>query len=380
VIRDAVGRLPGLARVLEPSSPVRRGAWRAQRLLLRREGLAGVVPSARVYVADELGEPERFISLVAPQAFKGSPGRTVGPEDALVAEGWWHEDWPAWRVSIPGGRVAGKQPLVLTADRRALRESAADESQLLTHPAMDAGLSPARRASGRLLLLTGPWSWNWYHWLLDVLPRAALLPISQDADAGILTPAKLTRAQEETLALVGVPEERRTPYGGRQLVADELVFPSLIAPTGNPPRWALRWLRERLAPEPERHDRRIYVSRADASARRVVNEPELIALLGERGFETLLPGEFGLVDQLRAFAEAAVVLGPHGAGLANLCASSMATVIELQREDDFRASYFAQANAQGLEYWYLLCRPAGRWNLRVEISEVERTLDAAGID
>ena len=380
MIRDAVGRLPGFARVLEPSSPVRRHVWRAQRLLLRREGLAGVVPSARDYVADELGEPERFVPLVASQAFNGSPGRTVGGEEALVAEGWRHEDWPAWRVSIPGGRVVGKQPLVLTDDRRALRESAADQTQLLIHPAMDAGLRRAQRTPGRLLLLTGPWSWNWYHWLLDVLPRAALLPISEDADVRVLTPAKLTRAQEETLALVGVHEERRYPYVGRHVVADELVFPSLIAPTGNPPRWALEWLRERLVGEPKRHDRRIYVSRADASMRRVANESDLIPLLAERGFETLLPGELGLQDQLRAFAEAEVVLGPHGAGLANLCASSRATVIELQRRDDFRAAYFAQANAQGLEYWYLLCRPVGRWNLRVEIAEMERTLDAAGID
>jgi capsular polysaccharide biosynthesis protein len=45
-----------------------------------------------------------------------------------------------------------------------------------------------------------------------------------------------------------------------------------------------------------------------------------------------------------AFAEAEAVLKPHGAGLANLCAK--ATVIELQRKDEFRACYFAQANAQ----------------------------------
>jgi hypothetical protein len=54
MIQDAIGRLPGFARVLGPSSPVRRRAWRAQRLLLRRKGLAGVVPSAREYVAGEL--------------------------------------------------------------------------------------------------------------------------------------------------------------------------------------------------------------------------------------------------------------------------------------------------------------------------------------
>jgi capsular polysaccharide biosynthesis protein len=338
-----------------------------------------VVASAREYVVDELGEPERFTPLVAPETFDGLPGHTVGREDALVADGWRHEDWAAWQVFIPRGRVVGKQPLVLTHDRRALRESAADETQLLTHHAMDAGLNRAQRASGRLLVLTGPWSWNWYHWLLEVIPPAALLPISEDAEAKILTPAKLTRAQEETLALVGVPQERRHPYAGRHVVADELVFPSLIAPTGNPPRWALRWLRHRLAPEPKRHDRRLYISRADASMRRVANEAELVALLAERGFETVLPSELGLMEQLRAFAEAEVVLGPHGSGLANLCASSTATVIELQRESDFRPCYFAQANAQGLEYWYLVCQVAGRGDLRVEVSDIERTLDAAGI-
>ena len=379
MIRDAVGRLPGFARVFGQSSALRRRAWRAQRLLLRRDRLAGVLPSAQQYVVEELGKPERFIPMVAPDVFEGSPGRTIGRADPLVSHGWRQEDWPAWRVSIPGGHVVGKQPLVLTRDRRALRESAADETQLLTHPAMDAGLSSAQRASGRLLLLTGPWSWNWYHWLLDVLPRAALLPSWEDADARVLTPAKLTRTQEETLSLVGVPEERRYPYLGGHVVAEELVFPSLIAPTGNPPRWALRWLRDRLVPEPKRHDRRLYVSRADAPTRRVGNESELVAVLAERGFETLLPGELRLTEQMRAFAEAEVVLGPHGSGLANLCASTGAKVIELQRDDEFRPCYFAQANAQGLEYWYLLCRPAGGGNLRVEISEIEGTLDAAGI-
>ena len=379
MIRDAVGRVPGFARALGPRSPVRRRAWRLQGLLLGRERPSGVIASTREYLVEELGEPERFTPIVPPETFDGSAGRTVGPEDSLVTGGWRHEDWPAWRASVPGGRVAGRQPLVLTRDRRILRESAADEEQLLANPAMYAGLRRAEHVRGRLLTLTGPWAWNWYHWLLDLAPRVALLPISEDPDAKILTPAKLTRAQEESLELLGVPRERRHPYLGRQVVADELVFPSLIAPTGNPPRWALRWLRERLAPRPKRHDRRLYVSRADASMRRVANEPELVAALAERGFETVLPGELGLAEQMRAFAEAAVVLGPHGSGLVNLCASTDATVIELQRDGDFRPCYFAQANAQGLEYWYLVCRPAGRADLRADIGEVERTLDAAGV-
>jgi capsular polysaccharide biosynthesis protein len=111
-----------------------------------------------------------------------------------------------------------------------------------------------------------------------------------------------------------------------------------------------------------------------------VNESEVTDLLGERGFETVVCSRLGLADQLRAFAEAEVVLGPHGAGLANLCASTTATVIELHREDmTTRPCYFAQANAQGLEYWYMRCEPAGRADLHVDPLELERTLDAAGV-
>jgi len=356
-----------------------RGVRAAQRLPLGRHRVTGVLESVRGYVSDELGEPERFVALIDSERFKGQPGRTLGEEDELLAKAWTHDDWPAWRASIPGGRVVGNEPLVLTRDHRALGESAFDDSHLYAHPMMQSRLPFTWRHSGRLLLLTGPWAGTWYHWLLDVLPRAALLPL-EEQECEVLVPADLSRAQDESLTLAGVPPNRRRPYHGGQIMADELVFPSFVGPTGNPPRWALRWLRERLAPAPERHDRRLYLSRSDAVARRVANEADLIGLLSERGFETVLASQLDLVDQMRAFAEAEVVLGPHGAGLANLCASTDTMVIELHRRGGVNRCFFAQANAQSLEYWYLLCDPDGRANLRVDLRRLERILDAAGVD
>jgi Glycosyltransferase 61 len=355
-----------------------RGARAARRLPLSRERVTGVLESARDYVVEELGQPERFVAIADGGRFEGRPGRTLGSEDELMAKTWTHDDWPAWRVSIPGGRVVGDEPLVLTHDRRALRESAFDETHLRAHPMMGSRLPLARRESDHLLNLTGPWAGNWYHWLLDLLPRAALLPLDE-GDAEVLVPAKLSRAQDEGLTLAGIPPRRRRPYFGGQVTADELVFPSFVAPTGNPARWALDWLRDRLAPAPDRRDRRLYVSRADASHRRIANEAELSAALGERGFETILASELDLEGQLRAFAGAEVVLGPHGAGMANMFASTEATIVELHRGDAVNRCFFAQANAQRLEYWYLLCEPAGRSDLRVDVADVERTLDAAGV-
>jgi hypothetical protein len=348
----------------------------AKRLLPGRKRVTGVVASARDYVADELGEAHRFVGVIEAESYTGRAGETVGEEHDLLADVRQRVDVPAWRVSIPGGRVAGSEPLVLTRDCRALLESAFDESHLRANPQMGERLPRARRHDGRLLVLTGPWSGGWFHWVLDLLPRAALLPLDEGDDQ-VLVPARLTAAQNESLDRAGVPAERRREHSGEQVVAEELVFPS-ISPTGNPPRWALRWLRERLAPSPRRHDRRVYVSRADADTRRVINEPELEGLLRERGFETLIAGELSLEEQLRAFAEAEIVLGPHGAGLANLFAATDATVIELHRDDEMvRRNYFNQANSQLLDYWYLLCPPAGEADMRVDIGMLERTLDAA---
>ena len=335
-----------------------------------------MVRSAREYVTEELGEGDRFVGVFEGEEFTGRTGETLGAEHDLLTEVRHRVDVPAWRVSLPGGRVAGSEPLVLTRDGRALLESAFDESHLRANPLMEERLPRARHFRGRLLVLTGPWWGSWFHWVLDLLPRAALLPLDE-GDDDVLVPAPLSRAQEESLDLAGVPAERRREHSGGQIRADELVFPS-ISHTGNPPRWALRWLREQLAPSPERRNRRIYVSRADAETRRVVNEPELEALLRERGFEKVIAGELGLREQLRAFAEAEVVLGPHGAGLANLFAATDATVIELHRDDEnVRRNYFNQANSQLLDYWYLLCAPAGQADMRVDIGLLERTLDAA---
>lgn len=371
--------MPGLTAQHLRRAILRRSAQAALGLPLTRNRVSGILDSAQSYVTDELGEPSRFVPIGDGARFEGRPGRTVGREDELLAKSWNHEDWPVWRVSLAGGRVVGADPLVLTDDRRALRESALDESHLLAHPQFEARLPLARRVRGRLLLLTGPWWNNWYHWLLDLLPRAALLPLDEDPQAEVLVPAHLTPAQEECLALIGVTPERWRRHLGGHVVADELVFPSRVAPTGNPPRWALRWLHERLAPAPAQHDRRLYVSRADASQRRVVNEHELTAMLLERGFETVVPSELSLREQLTGYAESEVVVGPHGAGLANVFAGTTAKLIELHREDMVRRCFFAQANAQRLDYWYLLCRPAGSVDLVVDLDQLERTLDAAGI-
>jgi hypothetical protein len=63
---------------------------------------------------------------------------------------------------------------------------------------------------------------------------------------------------------------------------------------------------------------RVYISRAKAAFRRVVNEDEISPSLREHGIETVLAEDLSLKQQVRLFARARAIIGGHGAGLTNL--------------------------------------------------------------
>jgi capsular polysaccharide biosynthesis protein len=64
--------------------------------------------------------------------------------------------------------------------------------------------------------------------------------------------------------------------------------------------------------------KRLYVSRSDASLRRLANERQVEAVLRSRGFTIVVPGALSLVEQIRLFKGAEAVVGPHGAGMTNI--------------------------------------------------------------
>ena len=64
--------------------------------------------------------------------------------------------------------------------------------------------------------------------------------------------------------------------------------------------------------------RRIYVSRANASGRKIANEEEILPILTSRGFVCSELEEMSLSAQIELFSKAEAVVAPHGAGLTNL--------------------------------------------------------------
>lgn len=231
------------------------------------------------------------------------------------------------------------------------------------------GLGKIEEVPGTVLSLAARGaSANYYHFLYDALARVGVLEESMPSarvDA-ILVPHG-TRYQRQLLELAGIDAPLLQPRAGHTYRAERLLVPSTPNQALEAPRFLVEWLRKRL-PATGRDDtpRRLFLTRGDKpNTRRYVEEPALRPWLEQHGFAVIDPGTLSVQEQIDHFANAEIVVAPHGAGLTNItfCRPG-ARVLEL-----FATSYvhlglrnIAEA-IDGVEYRYLVApgsHPEGR--------------------
>jgi hypothetical protein len=266
-------------------------------------------------------------------------------------------------AELPGGRVLGPHRAVITGRGALVNEvswyfgtTRPREHPLFLNPFPD----PPLEIAGRLGVLAARGDGNYYHFLMDSLTRLGVLEQAPSVAAPERWYVPLeTRFQRELLDLFGVPAAQRVDASAHPHVrAETLIVPGPPAMTEKNPPWAVEFLRSRLLPSVDTSGprRRIYVTRGpSANNRTVVNEDALLALLAARDFEAVDPGSLSVVEQIRTFATASMILAPHGAALANLVfASPGATVIELFPAGCLLPDYWRLASGvPGLTYRYL---------------------------
>lgn len=165
---------------------------------------------------------------------------------------------------------------------------------------------------------------NYAHWWVDVVP-AIMIPPFHDAfkDTTLLMPQIRNQWQRDTLALL--PETYgRTVFIGEhdRIGCRELCFVPKVTQSHPHPhpfrRRLLDAVKERAGFDGSHSGRRIYLSRRDASARKLLNEDDVSAMLTYYGFETVVMTGRSVAEQIKLFAEASHIISPHGAGLANV--------------------------------------------------------------
>ncbi len=165
---------------------------------------------------------------------------------------------------------------------------------------------------------------NYGHTLTEVLPRLINLWRSPLRDVRLLLPQSMVPLSAALVRLLGqlgiaaelvfVPEQEITAVEG-------LVFIGPVSQHNIRKSATLLALRDLLwrslgvVPAPQR---RLYVERPPHEQRSLANAADVRAVLEAAGYETVRPATMPFEEQVRLFSQASHIVGPLGAGLANI--------------------------------------------------------------
>jgi len=227
--------------------------------------------------------------------------------------------------------------------------------------------------------LVGLRSKSFFHWPIEYAPQVRAIKQYMDETGNrpkILLDQNPPNWKIEYLEYLGVHPDQIVEWNWRKARVYTFIIPIHHANKLDEPRdWSpddLRWIKSRVL-ENERDcsrdggcfSSRVYISRADATTRQVVNEPELMNVLSDFGFKRYKISELTVLERAKLFYQAEVIISPHGAGLANLIFAESPIVVELFQRDLVRPTFFTLSRMFGYEYRYLLCERQNE-HMRVE--------------
>lgn len=169
---------------------------------------------------------------------------------------------------------------------------------------------------------------NYYHWVLNFVPRLMVLDRLRQDSGGfphvkLVVPEQVSPNALSLIAELGYPPQDIVQLHDRAVWRfEELLVPSLFGAAQLSPT-VFEWYRNKLGlPRRSPPRRKILITRGDAPTlkqrRRVVNEDEVRAALAPLGFESHALAGLSLRQQIELFDDAHTVVGPHGAGFANM--------------------------------------------------------------
>jgi hypothetical protein len=244
-------------------------------------------------------------------------------------------------------------------------------------------LEPPTQEPGPLFVLHSPWSHNnYYHFLIDLLPRLGLFlsrPPSDGPSPKIVTTVTLQGYRAEVLARTGAPIVCQPAEPWLHLCAPELYVVALARTNQDVSPKALHYLRQLFAPElraaPER-TRRLLVLRGHQAKRPLLNEEALAEALAARGYEPVRLETLTVAEQAQRFAAAEVVVAQHGAGLTNVAfCRPGTTVIELFSQQWFLPMHARITARIGGRHLSFPCEGGVDMSLRVDVPALLRQLE-----
>lgn len=219
-------------------------------------------------------------------------------------------------------------------------------------------LPKGRRLQGVCLSLASDHCGNYGHFLLDCISRLDLFNKAgfklSEVDY-IFCPKPPSKNAKRLFDKLGIPSKKCIwTFQNRASVirVSTLLAPTFPGTRRNYPKWVPKFLQQEFLPSPTfSPSRRLYISRTGCR-RNLVNEEAINRLLIKYNFEIYNPTQHE--NPPEDFAEAAIIVGPHGSGLADLAFCQPGTkVLELVPTDHVYPYFYTLSDAADLEYGYL---------------------------
>lgn len=350
--------------------------------------------------------------IIPPESFQAKYQTKHLPSDPTRS--WFHLDQeitvPHKLVcQIPHGRIFGNCGAIMTADHTLLSDLSLDFN--LVSEGLDsshhyifqlAKLPPPTFLDANVACCVTPAGGNnYFHWMIDVLPKLYLLEQSsiswEKIDYWVFNTLQFSFCQE-TLSRLRIPQNRIVEISGEtHLQAKNLICTSSpsITNDGRVPisRWIINFLRDQFllnsCSDAFRVDppKRIWISRMDSSRRSISNEQEVIDFVEPFGFISVKLSSLSVLEQATLFNQSEVVIAPHGAGLTNLVFCKPGTkVIEIFLPPDVNGrwsgigDYCYLSNQLNLSYFYMLSDEVSEfqvkvnWNARKMVINLQKLL------
>jgi capsular polysaccharide biosynthesis protein len=244
----------------------------------------------------------------------------------------------------------------------------------------------ARKVNGSVFSLLAGFgaTHNIGHWFFDALPRLHLLKRSGYFDQidYFVVPSYKRDYEKDSLRVFGIgPEKIIEGKEDIHIQADNLFVSdhprrerSALLPV-----WLTEFYRDLFVPAANSaveadFAERIFISRKDSSLRRVINEDEVMEYLGKFGFKAYELSRLSMLEKVKLFNSAKVIISSSGAGLTCLWAGKPGSqVVEIFAEGFVHTHYMNLAYHAGIKYNNIICK-SNKPATNVEAAQLEDVL------
>lgn len=299
----------------------------------------------------------------------------------------WFDRPDVFVCEIPDANVFVRSGMVCTNDFKLIADKGMEHRRFLYPAFRKRRPRSVRRVEGAWTTLAYCNSENFWHWMIDCLPKLRTL---EQAMAGqpltVCMPSTVLGFQRFALESSLPPNFHLVyldPETDPWIQPERFVWASMISGLcmGVLPQDYYDAIRgpifKRLGlPATHMKTERLYISRRNAGHRRVRNEDALVELLADYGFRSVQLEKLPFEEQVALFHRAEIVVGPHGAGLGTIFFSGDIDLVALYSTNNPGNYFHSLACGLGQRHHFLCSNEAHEddW-LEADLPAVQRLLE-----